>query len=89
MLIVAPTGNTNLVILLSTWFFSSAQRKVTGRVAELCDKKTKALRFTNAGPQSLPEEETPPFQKLTRDAGTFDRFRNQKVLWLPLFQVTT
>lgn len=35
MLIVAPTGKTNRVILLSTWFFSSAQRNVTGKVAEL------------------------------------------------------
>lgn len=67
MLIVAPTGNTNLVILLSTWFFSSAQRKVTGSVAELGDKKEEGNDgLGNAGSQSLPEE-TPLFQKLNQE----------------------
>lgn len=35
MLIVAPTGSTNLVMRLSTPLFSSRHLKVMGRVAEL------------------------------------------------------
>lgn len=35
MLMVAPTGKTNLVIRLSILLFSSRHLKVTGRVAEL------------------------------------------------------
>lgn len=35
MLMVAPTGSTNLAILLSTWLFSSKHLNVIGSVAEL------------------------------------------------------
>ena len=51
MLMVAPTGSTNLVTLLSMWLFSSRHLKVTGSVAELQGKreeirKIKVARIT-------------------------------------------
>lgn len=49
MLIVAPTGNTNRVTLLSMPRFSSRQRKVTGNVPALKKKEAyQDFRFTLA-----------------------------------------
>lgn len=50
MLMVAPTGATNFVILLSTPLFSSKHRIVIGRVAELkiqniiCETRRKRVK---------------------------------------------
>ena len=41
MLMVAPTGSTKRVMRLSMRLFSSAQRKVMGRVAELLGEREK------------------------------------------------
>lgn len=46
MLIVAPTGSTKRVTLLSIPRFSSRQRKVTGRVPALEEEKTKMIILT-------------------------------------------
>lgn len=45
MLMVAPTGSTKRVIRLSILLFSSRHLNVTGRVAELPDKRPKQLFF--------------------------------------------
>lgn len=45
MLMVAPTGRMKRVTLLSTRLFSSRQRKVMGRVAELRLKEADGLEL--------------------------------------------
>ena len=49
ILIVAPTGMTNVLTRGSTWLFTSKQWRVTGMVAELKKKKKKKWVGYNEG----------------------------------------